>query len=144
MFCHLVFPVRAPSKQVPCRGANDTLTPQGTSGVPQSALAWAECPGARQMDSPQLDGCPSLLPATQTEQHPDRLAENCLHKVTSIHIKPAFLFRKVNISACYSQTPSIQHAVCKRCVHMDTRKATHMLYLRSTHPGTVQSAKMFS
>lgn len=61
------------------------------------------------------------LPATQTEQHPDRLAEICLHKVTSIHINPAFLFRKVNISACYSQPSSIQHALCKRCVHMDTR-----------------------
>lgn len=62
-----------------------------------------------------------LLPATQTEQHPDRLAEICLHKVTSIHINPAFLFRKVNISAYDSQPSRIQHALGKRCVHMDTR-----------------------
>lgn len=89
-----------------------------------------ECHRAGQTDSPQLAGCTSL---PHKQSSPDGLAENCLHRVTSIHISPALLFRKVNISAYYSQTPSTQHASCERCIRTPDKPPT----CRISHPHTL-------
>lgn len=54
---------------------------------PNTRGAWAQpvFRGATRMDSPQLAGCPSPTLYQLTEQHPDVLAENCLHEATSMH-----------------------------------------------------------
>lgn len=64
-------------------GSGGTRSPK----CPKSPGAQARpvCRGATRMDGPQLAGCPSPTLYQLTEQRPDVSAENCLHKVTSMH-----------------------------------------------------------